>query len=145
MVDNKTDNKKPENEKTKSEKDEDGIQNLLNERDIELLRLYNRGMYSESIKKLEKELKELSQNISETKGVKESDTGLSQPNLWDLTSDRNLLQKEQPLQVARCTKIIDSQSPKAKYVVSMTHIGKYVVELGNRVSPTDIEEGMRVG
>ena len=39
-------------------------------------------------------------------GVKESDTGLASPNLWDLPADRQRMGEEHPLQVARCTKII---------------------------------------
>lgn len=56
------------------------------------------------------------------------------------------MQEEQPLQVARCTKIIQSTDDEAsKYVINVKQIAKFVVELGERVSPTDIEEGMRVG
>ena len=55
--------------------------------------------------------------------------------------------EEQPLQVSRCTKIIqDEKDPdKSKYVINVKQIAKFVVNLGERVSPTDIEEGMRVG
>jgi ATP-dependent 26S proteasome regulatory subunit len=50
------------------------------------------------------------------------------------------------LQVARCTKIIQSTDDEgSKYVINVKQIAKFVVELGERVSPTDIEEGMRVG
>lgn len=57
------------------------------------------------------------------------------------------MQEEQPLQVARCTKIIqDEKDPeKSKYLINVKQIAKFVVNLGERVSPTDIEEGMRVG
>lgn len=34
-------------------------------------------------------------------GIKESDTGLAPPALWDLAADKQTLQSEQPLQVAR--------------------------------------------
>jgi 26S proteasome regulatory subunit T1 len=100
-------------------------------------------------------------------GVKESDTGLAPPNLWDIPADKQRMQEEHPLQVARCTKIIQSggaptegnpapTSPvaegadgaaaeEAKYVINIKQIAKFVVGLGDRVSPTDIEEGMRVG
>lgn len=80
-------------------------------------------------------------------GVKESDTGLAPPHLWDIAADRQRMQEEQPLQVARCTKIIqDEKDPeKSKYVINVKQIAKFVVKLGERVSPTDIEEGMRVG
>lgn len=55
--------------------------------------------------------------------------------------------EEQPFQVARCTKIIQSaEDPeKSKYIINVKQIAKFVVNLGERVSPTDIEEGMRVG
>jgi ATP-dependent 26S proteasome regulatory subunit len=33
----------------------------------------------------------------------------------------------------------------AKYVINVKQIAKFVVGLGDKVSPTDIEEGMRVG
>jgi 26S proteasome regulatory subunit T1 len=75
--------------------------------------------------------------------------------------------EEHPLQVARCTKIIpvDEKLAEAaravnplgaaggqkgadeqtKYVINIKQIAKFVVGLGERVAPTDIEEGMRVG
>lgn len=56
------------------------------------------------------------------------------------------MQEEQPLQVARCTKIIQGgDNEDAKYVINVKQIAKFVVELVRHVSPTDIEEGMRVG
>lgn len=100
-------------------------------------------------------------------GVKESDTGLAPPNLWDLPADRQRMGEEHPLQVARCTKIIPvdaklAEAAKAvnapgaaqgqkgadeqdKYVINIKQIAKFVVGLGDRVAATDIEEGMRVG
>lgn len=62
-------------------------------------------------------------------------------------ADKQRMLEEQPLQVARCTKIILSADDpeKAKYVINVKQIAKFVVNLGERVSPTDIEEGMRVG
>lgn len=32
-------------------------------------------------------------------GIKESDTGLAPPSQWDLVSDKQMMQEEQPLQV----------------------------------------------
>lgn len=79
--------------------------------------------------------------------LQESDTGLAPPHLWDVAADRQRMSEEQPLQVARCTKIIqdETDSEKSKYVINVKQIAKFVVNLGERVSPTDIEEGMRVG
>jgi 26S proteasome regulatory subunit T1 len=56
-----------------------------------------------------------------------------------------MMQEEQPLQVARCTKIIAAGSDDAKYMINVKQIAKFVVGLGEKVAPTDIEEGMRVG
>jgi len=85
--------------------------------------------------------------VNEKMGVKESDTGLAPPNLWDLPADKQRMQEEQPLQVARCTKIITTGEAEAdtKYLINVKQIAKFVVGLGERVAPTDIEEGMRVG
>ena len=52
---------------------------------------------------------------------------------------------EQPLQVARCTKIINADSDDAKYIINVKQFAKFVVDLSDQVAPTDIEEGMRVG
>jgi 26S proteasome regulatory subunit T1 len=56
-----------------------------------------------------------------------------------------MMQEEQPLQVARCTLIINPGTDESKYVINVKQIAKFVVGLGDKVSPTDIEEGMRVG
>lgn len=88
---------------------------------------------------------ELQKKVSDLVGVKESDTGLSNPALWDLVQDKQMLKEEQPLHVARCTKILEADTDNAKYLISLKQVAKFVVELGEKVSPTDIEEGMRVG
>jgi 26S proteasome regulatory subunit T1 len=53
-------------------------------------------------------------------GVKESDTGLASPNLWDLAMDRQRMGEGHLLQVARCTKIIpvDSRAAEAARAVN---------------------------
>ena len=56
-----------------------------------------------------------------------------------------MMGEEQPALVARCTKIIDAGTDDAKYMITVRQIAKYVVALGDRVAPTDIEEAMRVG
>lgn len=55
-------------------------------------------------------------------GVKESDTGLAAPSLWDLVADKQMMQEEQPLQVARCTKIINPGQEDAKYMINVKHV-----------------------
>ncbi len=117
----------------------------LDEDDIAVLTNYSAGPYSIAIKKLEDDIKSLVTKVNTLKGVKESDTGLAPPSQWDLVADRQMMAMEQTLQVARCTKIINPGTPNAKYMVNVKQIAKYVVGLADRVSPTDIEESMRVG
>jgi 26S proteasome regulatory subunit T1 len=40
-----------------------------------------------------------------------------------------MMQEEQPLQVARCTKIIDPGQDDAKYVINVRQIAKFVVNV----------------
>ena len=118
---------------------------------------------------MEEEIKTQQQNVKDLIGIKESDTGLSPPSMWDLVGDKQMMSEEAPLQVARCTKIIagDAEGGEAaaggaaaggmggamnssnasgnKYVINVKQIAKFVVGLGEKVAPTDIEEGMRVG
>ena len=136
-------------------------------RDIQVLKTYGAAPYGTAIKNLEKQIKEKQQAVDEKIGVKESDTGLASPNLWDLAADRQRMSEEHPLQVARCTKIIPMDAAAAeqakavnalgglqgqkgadeqdKYVINIKQIAKFVVGLGDRVASSDIEEGMRVG
>lgn len=84
------------------------------------------GPYSTSIKKAEKEIKDMAKKVNDLCGmkfllgcllfvvliivllglltlcwigIKESDTGLAAPSQWDLVSDKQMMQEEQPLQV----------------------------------------------
>lgn len=131
-----------------------------------MLKTYGVGPYSKLIKQTEEAIAKHQVTVKDLIGIKESDTGLSPPSQWDLVADKQMMQEEHPLQVARCTKIIteDSDSPEGsdsagspsmssnggklaqnKYVINVKQIAKFVVGLGERVAPTDIEEGMRVG
>lgn len=116
----------------------------LDDSDIDLLKRYGMGPYAKLIKKTEEENKELITKINKLSGIKESDTGLALPAQWNLIGDKQLM-GEEPLQVARCTKIINPKTEDAKYMITIKQIAKFVVGLGEKVAPTDIEEGMRVG
>jgi len=117
----------------------------LDEDDIALLKNYGLGPYAAPIKAAEADIKRVLRQVGDATGVKESDTGLAPPSRWDLVSDKQMMQEEQPLQVARCTKIIAPGTEDAKYLINVKQIAKFVVGLGDKVAPTDIEEGMRVG
>jgi 26S proteasome regulatory subunit T1 len=162
-------------EKGGGSKDDEKVVSALDQSDIELLKAYGQGTYDRALKATEADIQKYIKRITELSGVKESDTGLSQPHLWDLVADEEVMSHEQPLQVARCTKIINGGGAAAaaeaaaaqqfilpseqeeaddpdniqlegpKYLISVKQIAKFVVALGEKVSPTDIEEGMRVG
>jgi len=117
----------------------------LDEGDIALLKTYGVGPYSKELKAIEEDIKKIAKHVNEICGIKESDTGLAPPSQWDLIGDKQRMQEEQPLQVARCTKIINANTEDAKYIINVKQIAKFVVGLADRVAPTDIEEGMRVG
>lgn len=76
---------------------------VLDEDDIALLKTYGLGPYAHKIKDVEKDLKDVSARVNDICGIKESDTGLAAPSRWDLVSDKQAMQEEQPLQVALCT------------------------------------------
>lgn len=130
--------------KNDDNKDEKPI-TALDEADIALLKTYGIGMYYKAIKKCEEDTKAVHKRVNEISGLKESDTGLALPAHWDLAADKQVLQSEQPLQVARCTKIINADSEEPRYIINVKQFAKFVVGLGDQVAPTDIEEGMRVG
>lgn len=127
------------------------------------MKSYGLGPYSTLIKQLEEDIKKEQQTVKDLIGIKESDTGLSPPSMWDLVGDKQMMAEEAPLQVARCTKIIPGDAEGGsggsnpmggmnssnvagnKYVINVKQIAKFVVGLGEKVAPTDIEEGMRVG
>ena len=72
---------------------------VLDEDDIALLKTYGLGPYANKIKDVEKDLKDVSARVNDICGIKESDTGLAAPSRWDLVSDKQAMQEEQPLQV----------------------------------------------
>jgi len=130
---------------TKKDDDDEPQAAALDEDDVNIMRTYGVGPYVAPIKKVETEQKEYISKINKLIGVKESDTGLAPPSQWDLEGDKQMMKQEQPLQVARCTKIIDPGTDDTKYVIKIREFAKFVVGLGEKVAAADIEEGMRVG
>ena len=111
-----------------------------------MLKTYGQGAYSQRIKLVEKRIDDTLKRVNERMGVKESDTGLAPPHLWDLEADRMRGNEGSTLQVARCTKIIKpADGSEHQFVINVKQIGKFVVGVGKKVAPEDIEEGMRVG
>ena len=52
------------------------------------------GQYTNSIKTLETDIQECLKRVNELCGIKESDTGLAPPALWDLAADKQALQSK---------------------------------------------------
>merc|ERR1719424_846944 len=109
------------------------------------MRTYGVGPYVKPIANTDQGNKDYIGKINRLIGIKESDTGLAPPSQWDLEGDKQMMKQEQPLQVARCTKIIDPGTDDTKYIIKIREFAKFVVGLGEKVAATDIEEGMRVG
>uniref|UniRef100_A0A8C5KMS0 26S proteasome regulatory subunit 7 n=1 Tax=Jaculus jaculus TaxID=51337 RepID=A0A8C5KMS0_JACJA len=122
--------------KTKQEEKDNKPIRALDEGDIALLKTFCQSIYSRQIKQVEDDIQQLLKKINELTGIKESDTGLAPPALWDLVAS------EQPLQVVRCTKIINADSEDPTYIINVKQFVKFMVDLSDQVAPTDIEEGM---
>lgn len=125
--------------------DKESETKALDDTDIAILKSYGLAAYGVECKLVDKEIEELLQKVNRLCGVRESDTGLAPPSQWDLAADKLALQDFQPLQVARCTKIINPDTEDTQYIINIKQLAKFVVGLGNKVAPTDVEEGMRVG
>lgn len=114
------------------------------EEDIEILKKYGKGPYTEKIKKIEEETKEKVKDINKLCGVRESETGLALPSNWVVEQDKRAL-KEDSLMIARIIQILDPDTDHTRYVIKLGYSGRYVVDLNEQLSPTDVEDGMRVG
>ncbi len=92
-----------DNKKENGKDDDDKPIKALTEEDIRVMQAYGAGPYTNKIKKLETELKDLSKKVNEIAGIKESDTGLAHPSRWDLVSDKQMMQEEAPLSVSHAS------------------------------------------
>jgi len=75
----------------------------LDATDVAIMKSYGQNFYYNKIKTCEEEIKEKIKSVNEISGIKESDTGLAHPALWDLKADADAL-KTPSFDVARCTK-----------------------------------------
>lgn len=116
----------------------------LDEGDLNIFETFSKGPYSDKIRSTEKDIRDLATLIDKTKGVKESDTGLAPMSQWDFDGDKNNITAQEPLNVATCEKILPSDD-KPRYIISISHVAKFVVSIGKGLAPSDITEGMRVG
>ena len=127
-----------------TDKDKEKKQKSTDEADIDLYKRYCKGPYSEKIKALEDEVKTFTKDINKLCGIRESETGLALPSNWVIEQDKQSL-GEDSLFVGRLTKILDPNTDHSKYIIHIRQMAKYVVDIDQNLSPTDVEEGMRVG
>ena len=127
----------------------------LEARDTEydLMEEYSRGPFTKEIRDVERSIDALLKRIGDDhlKGLNNSNTGLAPMSQWDFDGDKNMLGSQEPLNVAHCEKELpedetgQGQSSKPRYIISISHVAKFVVALGKNVAPADITEGARVG
>ena len=84
---NKTTNLKEIKEEEKKEE----TRQVTDEADIDILKKYGKGPYSEKIKKIEDEVKNFAKEVNKLCGIRESDTGLSLPSNWVAEVKENLI------------------------------------------------------
>ena len=142
----KNSSKDPEKKKEEDPtKKEDKLKKTgADEDDIDILKKYGQGPYSEKIRTIDEEVKDLTKEVNKLCGIKESETGLSLPSNWVKEGDLKAV-GEEPLMVGRIIKIMDKDTDHTRYMIHLRKIAKYVVELSDQLSPTDVEEGMRIG
>ena len=136
---------KPKDTTSDPKKDDSKLKKTgADEEDIEILKKYGKGPYTEKIKKIEEDVEKLTKNINTLCGIRESETGLALPSNWVISQDNRAL-GEDSLMVGRITKILDKDTDHTRYIIHIRQNAKYVVDLNDQLSPTDVEEGMRVG
>jgi 26S proteasome regulatory subunit T1 len=55
---------------------------VADEADIDILKKYGKGPYSEKIRTIEEDVKNFAKEINKLCGIRESDTGLALPSNW---------------------------------------------------------------
>ena len=140
----KSKEKEPKKEEENNQKEDKLKKTGTDEEDIDILKKYGRGPYTEKIRNIEDEVKTLTKDVNKLCGIKESETGLSLPSNWVKIADKKAI-NEDCLMVGRIIKILDKDTDHTRYMIHLRKIAKYVVELSDQLSPTDVEEGMRIG
>ncbi|KAI5191820.1 26S proteasome regulatory subunit T1 [Nematocida sp. AWRm77] len=122
------------------------VDTTLNENEVQLIMNYGKGYYADSIADTEREVKALYERVSSKLGLKEAETGLAPPMLWNLYSDNERAKVEKTLQVARCCKVMEeSVEGNDRYMINVKQIAKFIVNRHKSLARDDISEGMRVG
>lgn len=118
---------------------------MLDDEDLIMMETYSKGPYTQEIRQTEQEIRNLSREVDIIKGVRDSDTGLAPMSQWDFDGDKILLSSQEPLSVAHCEMALPTTEEKPRYIISISHVAKFIVGLSKSLAPSDISEGSRVG
>lgn len=125
----------------------------LKEQEIGLLLSYSKNFYADQISEIESEINSLYDTVNLKLGVKEVETGLAPPVLWDLQGDKTRLSTDQTLAVARLHKILKpgefedkhGKPNETKYLINVRQMAKFIVTKNKKCDGSKLEEGIRVG
>ncbi|OAG31817.1 26S proteasome regulatory subunit T1 [Nematocida displodere] len=128
------------------EADVSAVDTSLNDNELAVILNYGKSYYADAITETEGEVKTLYERVNAKLGLREVETGLSPPMLWNLHSDNMRSKTEKTLQVARCCKVMEGEnSAKDRYMISIKQMAKFIVNRGKGLERADVTEGMRVG
>lgn len=114
------------------------------EKDVGFVMSYGKNYYADDIKRLEREIDTLFDQINVKLGTKEVETGLAPPSKWDLNGDKQKLQSDQTLQVAKVVDILTGYA-EPRYMISIRQMAKFIVGKSKKLEASEISKGMRVG
>mmetsp|Transcript_29242 Transcript_29242/g.57215 ORF Transcript_29242/g.57215 Transcript_29242/m.57215 type:complete len:405 (+) Transcript_29242:42-1256(+) len=93
--------------------------------------------FNEINQKLKKKIDFLIKEIDDSTGLKKSSN-------WLLSEDSSKINENNTLQIAQCNQILNGIGNQIIFVIHLKNVGKFLVNLGDQISPTDIDEGSRV-
>ncbi len=92
---------------------------------------YTRSPYDIALEHVKKEIQGLNEEIANVIGLREKDTGLATPSLWNLEHDKVIMNTEKALRVGTLLQVLKKDEQKLpRYIVNFKHEGRYVVGLG---------------
>lgn len=118
----------------------------LGENEVKLILKYGKSHYADEILAAEAEVKEIYERVNAKLGLREVETGLAPPMLWDLNGDSARMKTEKTLQVARCCKVMEGEAEADdRYMINIKQMAKFIVGRYKHLPRGSISEGMRVG
>ncbi|ELA42479.1 26S proteasome subunit P45 family protein [Vittaforma corneae ATCC 50505] len=117
---------------------------VLNENDVGMVMSYGKNYYNDEIRTIETEIDALFDQINLKLGTREVETGLAPPSQWNLIADKQRMQTDPTLQVARVVDIIEGYS-EPRYMISIRQMAKFIVGKSKKLESNEIQKGIRVG